>query len=261
MPPCPAALPDLKEQPWLGHFLAYANRKFTFGLTSLAEGKLTPLGRSGKPINYLLVLPVAFVVEETLPDGRIITRKLQPDTLTTADPATAKPGRVSFRGSVTGGTTFEGHVEVEQGVIALGGRLLESTTPNKNPLRFGIRVTFPRSYRDEPTKDKRAVRAFENQLKDDRLGIVRTDDKRVRLTGIDSLGAESTKINGPGIAELKVEISAYQGKVFEFAATPHSSMQLWNRLTQPVHDGFTINWFPDPATDPEAKARLKIEVR
>lgn len=259
--PCPAALPYLNEQPWVGHFLGCSNKKFTFGLTSEAAGKLTPLGRSGKPVSYLLVLPVAFTVEEVLPDGRAITKKILTESLTTKDSPTAKPGHVSFRGSVTGGATFEGHVEVDHGVVALGGRLLDPGTSRKNPLRFGIRVTFPDAYRNQPARDKQAARAFENLLKDDRLGIARIDDKRVRLTGNDKLGPDSTKINGAGIANLKVEIAAYQGKVFEFAATPHSKLELWNRLEQPVHDGFTINWFPDPATDPDAKARLRIEVK
>ena len=261
MAPCPAALPDLKEPPWLGHFLAFANKKFTFGLSSMAEGKLTPMGRSGKPINFQMVLPVAFVVEEVLPNGRTITKKLLPDTLTTKDAATAKPGHVSFRGMVTGGASFEGRVEVEHGVVAAGGRLLDAGTLTKNPLRFGVRVTFPNAYRNQPKTDKRAARAFENLLKEDRLSLVRTDGKRVRLTGLDKVGPVSSKINSPDIAEIKIDIGAYQGKVFEFTATQHSRLDLSNRLEQAVHEGFVLTWYPDPTTDPEGNARFKFEVK
>jgi hypothetical protein len=38
-------------------------------------------------------------------------------------------------------------------------------------------------------------------------------------------------------------------------------MELWNRLEQPLHEGFAINWYPDPATDPDGKSRLKFTVK
>jgi hypothetical protein len=259
--PAPAALPGLNEQPWYGRFFAYQNKKFRFGLDGHAAAILTPMGRAGNPINRDLALPVTFVVEEVLPNGRTITKKILPDTLTTEDAATAKPGKVSFRGTVTGGAKFAGHLEVEHGVVAIGGRLLDPGTLTKNPLRFGVRVAFPSAYRDEPHTDKRAVRAFENLLKDDRLAIVRTDDKHMKINGNDKIGTDSKIINGSGIAALKIEIAAYQGKVIEFSASPHSRMELWNRRDQPLHDGFTINWYPDPATDPAGTARLRFEVK
>jgi hypothetical protein len=259
--PCPAALPGLDEKPWFGHFLAYEDKKFSFGLTSNAEGKLTPMGRSGQPISKVLALPLAFVVEEILPNGRNITKKILPDTLETKDPATTKPGSVSFRGKVTGGASFEGHIEVEHGVVAAGGRLLDPGTLRKNPLRFAIRVNFPSAYRNEAKADKKTMREFERKLKDDRFSILWTDGKRLKPSGDDKVDAGSKKINGPGIAELKVDVGAYQGKVFEFIATPNSRMELWSRIEQAFSDGFAINWYPDPATDPDGKSRLKFTVK
>ncbi len=259
--PCPAALPELNVTPWFGHFLAFSNKKFTFGLTSLVEGKLTPFGRSGKPLNDQMVLPLAFIVEEVQPNGRIVTKKILPASLTTGDPATAKPGKVSFRGNVTGGASFEGHVEVEHGVVTAGGRILERGTLTKNPLRFGIQVSFPNAYRSVPQRDKREVKAFEALLKNDRVSLVWSDGKRVNLTGLGKIAPDSAAINGPGITELKVVLSAYQGKVFEFGATPNSRIDLWNRLEQAVHAGFVVKWYPDPARDPEGKARLRMEVQ
>jgi hypothetical protein len=259
--PSPAALPGLNEKPWFGHFLAYEDKKFSFGLTSLAEGKLTPMGRSGQPVSKVLALPLAFVVEEILPNGRSITKKILPDTLVTADPATARPGRVSFRGKVTGDASFEGHIEVEHGVVAVGGRLLDPGTLRKNPLRFAIRVSFPSAYRNEAKADKKAMREFERKLKEDRFSILWTDGKRLKLSGDDKVNAGSKKINGPGIAELKVEVGAYQGRVFAFTTTPNSRMELWSRIEQAFYDGFAINWYPDPVTDPAGKSRLKFVVK
>ncbi|MCX6876211.1 MAG: hypothetical protein NTW21_20755 [Verrucomicrobia bacterium] len=259
--PAPAALPSLDVNPWFGHFLAYENKKFTFGLDSSAVGKLTPLGKSGKPIGKTHLLPVTLVIEEVLPNGRTVTRKIQPDTLETKDPATAVPGKVSFRGKITGGASFEVHLEVERGVVSIGGRLLDRGTLTKNPLRFSVRATVPSAYDKVPMSGTKAAKAFGKVLKDDRLAILRTDGKRMNLTGADKLAPEPKQINGPGLAELKVEVSAYQGKVIEFSATPNSRMELSSRLEQPVHDGFAITWYPDPVKDPEGKSRLKFAVK
>jgi hypothetical protein len=60
---------------------------------------------------------------------------------------------------------------------------------------------------------------------------------------------------------MKVEIGAYQGKALEFTASENSKIALWTRLEQPFNEGFSINWYPDPAKDPETKARLNFTVK
>ena len=259
--PAAGALPCLNVKHWYGHFLVFINNKYNFGLTGTAEGMLTPMGKAGTPISQSLMLPVTFVVEEALPNGDIVIKKILPETLSTQDPPTAKPGKVSFRGKVTGGASFEGHIEVDHGVVAVGGRLLDTGGVKTNPLRFGVRVTFPDSYHNKPQVDKRSAQAFEEKFKADHFSILWTSDKRIRLCGNDKLEAGSKKINGPGIAALKVEVGAYQGKVFEFSATQNSKMELWCRFKQEFHRGFSINWYPDPGADADAKSRLKFVVK
>lgn len=259
--PAAAALPCLDVKHWYGHFLVYFNNKYNFGFTGKAEGMLTPMGKTGAPISQGLMLPVTFVVEEVLPSGVTITKKILPDSLTTEDPPTSKPGKVSFRGKVTGGASFEGHIEVDRGVVAVGGRLLDAGGVKTHPLRFGVRVSVPSFYHNKPQIDKRAAQAFVDKLKEDHFSILWTTDKRVRFCGNDALEAGSKKINGPGIATLKIDVAAYQGKVLEFSATKNSRIELWCRLKQALHQGFSINWYPDPATDPTAKARLKFAVK
>ena len=93
------------------------------------------------------------------------------------------------------------------------------------------------------------------------MSLVWSDGKRLNLTGLGKIAPDSGAINGSGITGLKVAISAYQGKVFEFGASPNSRIDLWNRLEQAVHAGFVVKWYPDPAHDPEGKARLRMEVQ
>ena len=256
-----AALPSLAEKPWLDYFLVSKDRNFTFSLNNWAQGSIIPAGNGGKELSIQLRLPVTFFIEEVLPNGTTVTKKILTETLESKNPATLKPEKATFRGKVTGDASFEAHVEVDHGTIAVGGRLVDPGTLTKNPLRFGVRVNVPDAYRNAKKTEKDDAKAFAKKIKDDRYAVLWTDGKRVKFSGDDKIEANPKNVNGPGIAELKVEIGAYQGKAFEFTASEHSKLALWTRLEQPFNEGFSINWYPDPAKDPETKARLKFTVK
>lgn len=256
-----AELPSMNERPWLGYFLGTKNRDFSFGLTAQGGGMITPIGKGDKELSTQLRVQVAFVIEEVLPDGRAISKNILPETLESKDPATAKPGKVTFHGKVTGDASFEAFVEVERGTIAVGGRVLDPGTLTKNPLRFSVRAIFPEAYRSAKKTEKDAAKAFAKKLKDDRYAVLWTDGKRAKFNGADPIEADPKKVNGLGIAGLEVAVAAYQGKVFVFSASEQSKMALWTSKAQPFNEGFSINWYPDPAKDPEAKARFKFTIK
>lgn len=259
--PAAADLPGLKEKQWLGRFLVSENRGFTFNLSTLAQGNIIPAGKSDKEISTQLYLPVVFLIEEVLPSGAVVTKKILPESFETKDPATLKPGKVTFRGKVTGDASFEAHIEVDHGIISIGGRLLEPGTLTKNPLRFGVRVTVPDVYRKAKKTEKDDAKVFAKKIKDDRYTLLWTDGKRVKFGEADSIDADLKNVNGPGIAELKVEMAAYPNKTLAFNASENSKIALSVPAAQPFYEGFAINWYPDPAKDPDAKALLKFTVK
>ena len=257
-----AQLPGLKEKPWLEQFAVTENRSFTYALNNWGEGKIIPVGKGGKEISIQLHIPVTILIEEVLPDGRTVAKKIVPESLETKDLATLKPGKISFRGKVTGDASFEAQVEMDRGVIAVGGRLLDPGTLTKNPLRFGVRVTLPEAYRNAKKTEKDDAKEFAKKLKEDRYAIIWTDGKRLKFNGGDKLEVNPKDVNGPGITELKALISSYQGKTVEFTAAENSKMTVAARAAdQLFSDGFTLSWYPDPAKDPDTKARLKFTVK
>lgn len=259
--PVAADLPNLPDKPWQDYFAAFESRKFTFTLDPWGQGKLTPVGDSGKVAGHSLLVPVTFVVEEVLPGGKTSAKQIDHDTVETKDKPFLKQGKATFRGKVTGGASFEGVVEVDKGTIQLGGRLLDPGTLTKNPLRLGIRVVFPSLYRNTKKSEKDDIKAFAKKLKDDRYTLVWTDGKRAKFEGGAKIDPESKAVNGPGIAEFRVDAAAYQGRAFEFKAGTNAKMLVWARQEQEFHEGTTITWYPDPAKDPEGKARLTIDIR
>jgi hypothetical protein len=253
--PASAELPMINQTPWLGHFAVFANKRFQFAVT--AQGKITliPIGDNDKPVANSLEIPVEISVEEIRPDGKITVK-----TLESAQPANRKFENAVLRGKVTGEASFELTLEQARGVISLGGRLLDPGTLTKNPLRFSILIKFPSAYRSDNRRDKREQKAFEKKTGDDRLDLTWIDGKRKKQAFTEKVDASSKALGGPGIAAAEVEISSYKGRKFEFIASRNSTLALANEKG-PLHEGFEIRWLPDPAKDPQGKARLSLEVR
>lgn len=256
-----AELPTLTDKPWDDYFAVQSSRKWDFLLDSWASAKLVTTGDTGKQVGQNLYLTVTFVIEEVLPTGKTVSKTIDQASLETADKPLFKQGKATFRGKVTGDAAFEGHVEFAKGGVLLGGRILNPGTLTKNPLRFGVRVVFPTAYKSAKRSEKDDAKKFAKRLKDDRYALVWTDGKKVSFTGGDKVGPEAKAVNGPGVAEFKAEIDAYAGREFLFQAPRDSKMLLWAREEQEFHEGLTVTWYPDPAKDPEGKARLSINVR
>ena len=254
--PVHAALPSLTEKEWLGYFVGMKHRAFLFGITSEGKATIKPIGKKDEPASSKLTIPVDFKVLETLPDGKVISRQIQPQSLESAQPATNKPQKIVIKGKVTGSASFEIFVNEERGGISLGGRLLEPGT-SKNPLRFVIDLKIPDVYTDaKKGGDKKAAKAHEEKSKNDRLQLIWTDKKAVKQSLTQKIDASSKEISGPGIAAVQLELDAYHGKKIEVTASENSSIALENKPPASLIEGFSIIWTADSTKDPEGKARL-----
>lgn len=259
--PVAAALPIMEEKDWLGYFVGIKTKNFQFGVTADGKASIKVLSDKGETVGLKLTIPVVFTVEETLPDGKVIARNIKPESLESAQEPTAKPKDVAFKGTVTGDIGFEVFVTEERGGISLGGRL-QDPGALKNPTRFSIIAKVPSVYTDTPTDgDKKATKAFEDKIKDDRVQINRTDGKREKFSTTDPVDGGSAEVTGPGLGGVLIDISSYRGKKILLSASPNSSMALKNASKQPLGDGFSVVWTADPAKDPKAEARLLIDVK
>jgi hypothetical protein len=110
--------------------------------------------------------------------------------------------------------------------------------------------------------DKKEQKAFQKKAEGDSLTLQFVDGKREKKPLGENVDMSSKEINGPGIAELILECETYKGRKIQFTASPdNSSITLANPKAAPIYMGFWVNWSPDPAKDPEGKARLAISVR
>ncbi len=257
-----AELPGLSEKEWLGHFVGFQNKKVRFGITTQGKATIKILGEDSEPLNQRLAIPVEFLVEEVMPDGKITAKSIKPETLESAQPATNKPENMVIRGKVTGDASFEAFVNEDRGVISLGGRLLDRGNLTRNPVRFLLRLKFPNAYPSAKTDgDKDKEKELKDKMKNDRLQLTWSDGKRVKQAVDKAVDAGSQEINGPGIAAMQVEFTTYDEKKLEIIASENSSMRLSNTQSAPLNEGFMLTWMVDPAKDPEGKARLSFEVK
>lgn len=254
--PVRAALPTMTEKKWLGYFVGVQNREFQFGFTSEGKATIKPMGKRGEPMGSNLTIPVSFKLLETMPDGKVVSRQIQPESLESAQPATDTPQNVVIKGKVTGDAGFEIFINEERGGISLGGRLLEPGTL-KNPLRFAIELKIPDVYAAmRKDGDKKAEKAFEERTRRDRLQIIWTDKKSVKPSLTERVDASSKEVSGPGIAAVQLELGAYDQKKIEVTASEGSSITLTNKPPASLLEGFSMTWAVDMAKDPEGKARL-----
>lgn len=260
--PASAELPGLSEKEWLGYFVGFENKKFQFGITSQGKTRIKVIGKKGEPVSQKLTIPVEFLVEEIMPNGKATVLAVLPESLESAQPATAKPQNLAIKGKVKGDASFEVFVNEDRGMISLGGRLVDPGTLTKNPLRFSIRLKFPDAYPyGRAAGDKKKEKAFEDKIKNDRLQLTWADGKRLKQDTDKAVDAGSKEINGPGITALEVEFSTYDEKKFDLTASPSSLIALSGAQAAPLNEGFTVTWMADPVKDPEAKARLGIEMK
>lgn len=241
----------------MGYFVAYDQRAFQFTISGSGKMELLPKDDRGKLVGFMKALRLQAVVEETMPDGKVIGRTLDEESLTTADKETDKPQAVKFAGKVTGDIAIEVRVAFDGKLIRIGGRVTDPGK-SKNPLRLVIRSTITDPYKGSDLSDKN----FKRKVEDDEVRVERVDGKNDKLAVDEPVEAGSEEINGKqGLRAVRFEMQAYPDRRIEFTADEGSSLALWNRQKQPLLDGFSINWRHDPAKDAAGKTGFTIEVR
>jgi hypothetical protein len=266
--PASAELP-MMEPPWLGYFAVAEERAFNF-LIGAQDGSINimVLTKEGGQIEtYPITLQ--FLAQETLPDGSVRDLLMKPDTLESADPATAKLKKTVFRSKLTdqatGQPTLEVTLEIASGTVLANARITDKGAFDKNPLRPVIRAGFPAFYVDENTLkaewDKKQIKEFEKQIGRDSVTLKHLDGKRVKLGCVDKTDPNSKEVNGTGSSSAEVEIGAFQNRKIEFLAAPNSSLTLGYTAPLPLHNGFYLQWSADPAKDPDGKAKLAITIK
>ncbi len=257
----------MMEQPWLGYFAVAEERSFRFLISAQGSFEIIVLTKDGSEI--ALPLALQFLAQETLPDGSVRDLLMKPDTLESADPATAKLKKTVFRSKLTdqatGQPTIEVTLEIASGTILANARITDKGAFDKNPLRPVIRAVFPVFYVNENSVkaewDKKQIKEFEKRIGRDSVTLKRLDGKRVKLGCVDKTDPKTKDVNGTGSSSAEVEISDYQNRKIEFLAAPNSSLTLGYTAPLPLHNGFYLQWSAGPAKDPDGKAKLAVSIK
>lgn len=248
-------LPLLSKQPWLGKYVGYEHRRFEFSIDSSGEAVLLPTGDKGKPMGQSTAIRFKPLIEEILPDGRKVERVAAKSGWEAVTPAAADPEKVVYRGTVAGGARFEVTFELDGAEVRGGGKVIEKGDLT-NPHVFVLRILFPDVYYFEKDHEKKSQKA-----KKDRVNLLWTDGKKLKLDLVTPLDAESDKFNGPGIAQARVDLEGYKGNRFDLEAGAHARFQIWNKAAGELLDGFAFGWNTDTGKDPDGKGRFVFKVR
>lgn len=263
-----AALPML-EQPWLGRFAVAIDKGFRFYVSPDGTMELEPLGRNREPISLHHVIPIALSVEATTKEGVLMWLTVDPESLESADPATDKLRKTTFRGKAVGAdpaaaVSFEATIERVGDSILIGGRVTDPG-PFQSSAFLAVYILYPTAYFAEMQTraewDKNQEKEFEKRTKRDVLELKHLDGKRSKLSFFEKIDANSKEVNGGGISSAVVSIAYFPDMALNVTAEANSALSLWHPAPAPLSDAFRFIWRPDPAKDPEHKARLVIRVK
>jgi len=247
-------LPTTGKKPWVAYYAGYQRKDFHFTISSEGTGELLPYDAKGKPINHRNSIKFMALVEEVGADGKVVQKPATKDGWEAVTPAAIDPAKITIRGTSSGESRFEVNFEFNGDEIRAGGKLLDKGKL-KNP-RFVLRLAVPNVYSTEKDPAKLDKKAAE-----DRIDLVRTDGKKLKLGSRKALDAETAEVSGPGVAEARVEMAGLGDHRFEFEAGDGAAFEFWNKEAGPLSEGFSLLWKPDPAKDPQGKARLVMKVR
>lgn len=269
--PANAQLPSLDAAPWFGYFAGEQNSRCTLGISSHGEIIFNPSDEAPHAAGgrSFRMRPA---IEEITPDGRLVVRKLDSETLESSQAATNKIEKVVYTGKVQGGATLEVTVERSRNNFLIGGRVVDPG-PNKNPKRFALIGRSPRFYapygqgkksksEEQKALEEKREKAMELKLKDESLQLKLLDGKRVKQRILEPADLASAQISEPGVAEIEMDFQIYRGRKVFLTASPNSSFSLSNASSQRIYkNGFSLVWRPDPEKDTDGKARMAISTR
>jgi len=248
-------LPQLTEKPWLGQYAGYEKRSVRFIVDRKGQGQLTPPDGKKGFVNDFNAIRFVPLIEEVRPDGKVFAKAALLDGWEAVTPAAENPEKVTYRGTVKGGARFEATFEIAGGEIRAGGKVIENGDA-ANPQRFVMRVQFPNLYYREKDEKKRA-----EKLEEDRLDLLRTDGKKLKLDLATPLDAETAEYSGPGISQARLETQAYKAVKLDLSAGDAGAFELWNKGEAALYQGMSFGWRHDAKKDPEGKGRLMLKMR
>jgi len=265
--PARAQLPRLGEQPWIGYFAVHSSSRYIFSIDSFGAMQIQPVA-SGEPISHKYFVKIIPNLQETLPSGKIVNKRLDTESLETSDASTDKLQKTTYRAKITGDASFEVTVEQQRDIIYLTGRPLESGTI-KNPLSLVFSIAIPDLYPGKLEPDgalsdrekKREAKALANKLKGDRISLKWTDGKSLRRDTTEGADADPKDYNGPGIAGLELDCMVFRKRKLLINASPGTEMTISKPESSEFYKGFQVQWAVNPDKDPDGKARLAIQMR
>lgn len=249
-----ADLPYLEKEPWEGCFIGLEERAFRFKFMANGTALLDPIDRRGETISSNNSIEIEFKILETEADGKIVSKQINPFSLTSKSDAETKPTEpVLISGKVTGDASFEILITPGDKDVSLSGRITDNGSL-KNPLSFLITAKFT-PYKYQSASDPDELERFEKKIKREEMELLTIGEKEETLAFIESLNPSERFPEG--LRSITFETGAYGETEFSFAATGNSKLMFENKGKNYLWRSFTLQWLHDPTTDITSQA-LKL---
>lgn len=255
-------LPELKEQPWMGFWIAHDQRAFDYSIMAQnGRGLLYPKVR--KSGDYVRAgdndrFQFVFIVEEQV-NGKWTRRMMKEDGFKTKQKASSEVEECGFVATYEGGSKARIHHHFKRGKIIFSTELIHKTT--ENPYRVGILILTPKIHNVLERKKVPSEDEIEDIMDDDEIRAVRVDGKRFKFKLHDKVKLGDPELLGDGASEFSLETKRYGGKPIIFSpAADDAGKFLFNQSKRLFHP-YRVTWYPAENKNPSQEAELVIQFK
>ncbi len=253
------SLPFLSESPWLGRWIGYEEEGFDFGITSKRfQGEIHAKNRTRdglKRVNEFQVIKIDYVVEEQV-KGKWQKRSFEPKGFITSQAATTEPEQFEVVIAYKGGTKAKVTHILDGNEIKVSTEVIE--TSSKNPVRAGVKITFPDLYRLKGQIP--GERELKKMMQGDEVIVKSTKGKKLKFDIWEEANLQTEEALADGASEFSLESKSLAKKVITMASEKAKTGKIFFNQQKALYAGLDATWFPEPAAKGQPSPALVIEI-
>jgi len=246
----------LSERPWFGYWVGKEYSKCDFSIAGDGVGSLM-LKEKNKRITDRLEVKIHYFLEEKV-KGKWVQRRLVEDGFETEQKATAKPKKVDFTATYTGGGQARFIQTFTSQGIEIAAKMVKKSDKAEEA-RVGVQVSIPSLFHGKGREE--AIEQAEERLKGDKLRGVRSDNKKLSFDYHEDVDLAGEDVFGKGAESLLIDCSHFGKRKFELQNSVAKKGKILFDKTKNPFLGIKAKWYPEDEQGKATSSLFQISVR
>ena len=255
-------LPELSEKPWVGSWIANAQREFDYSVSAqTGRGWIYPKVRKSEGYVHAGIhdkFQVVFILEEM--KGGVWKRiTMTEDGFETDQKSSDEVEECDFVASYEDGSKVRIHHRFERKEIIVSTELVHKAS--ENPMRAGVLVLTPSVYGVLKHRRVPDQNEIEDLMDDDEIRAVRVDGKKFKFKLHEEVKLSDTELLKEGATEYSLGVKRYGGKPITMSSSAKGGGKIFFSQTNRLFEPYRVTWYPTENKKPAQGAELVISFK